>query len=299
MSTGKWTAEDAPSQKGRVALVTGATSGLGKMAATQLAQAGATVILAARNRPKTELVAAEMRQSIADADIHIEQLDLSDLDSVRDLAERLKASWPKLDLLINNAGVMLTPYSPTEEKFEPQMGTNHLGHFALSLQLLPLLRNVIGSRIVVVGSLAHRNGKIDLDDLNWKSRKYSSGQAYCDSKLANLLFVHEMNRRLRGRNADPIAVAAHPGWSSTDLQRNSMLMRVGNVLLGQKAYDGALATFRAATDPSANAGDYFGPGGLFEMRGPPVKVEIDARGRDDAMATALWEKSEELTGVSF
>ncbi|MCG8443366.1 MAG: short chain dehydrogenase, partial [Caulobacterales bacterium] len=199
-----------------------------------------------------------------------------------------------------NAGVMVPPYAKTEDGFELQFGTNHLGHFALTGRLLGALKAAAGSRLVVVSSLAHRYGGLDFADLAWESRPYSARRAYCDSKLANLLFAHELARRLEAAGANaPRVTAAHPGWTSTDLQRHASSFRFLNIFFGQDIRAGALPTLRAAFDPDARAGDYFGPSRHFEMHGPPVTVRSNARSRDEDAARRLWEISEELTGVAY
>lgn len=312
----QWTEANIPPQAGRTVIVTGATSGIGRQAARALAEKGARVIIAARNIEKADRVARDIRAGMANdgtnnaADIStsadnmagellIEKLDLASLSSIRDFAEKIASEHSRLDMLINNAGVMFCPLSRTQDGFEQQIGVNHLGHFALTGLLLPMLKQTTGSRVISVASLAHKGGKIDLDDLNWENRDYSSVQAYCDSKLANLLFMNELNRRLKGQSADPIAVAAHPGWTSTELQRHSTMTKVGNFLFGQKASVGALPTLRAATGPTANMGAYFGPRGLLEMRGLPVKVSMEDKAKDEEQAGRLWTLSEQLTGITY
>jgi NAD(P)-dependent dehydrogenase (short-subunit alcohol dehydrogenase family) len=294
-----WTTVEIPDQGGRLAVITGATSGLGKEAARVLAHKGATVLLAVRNVRKGEDVVGEIRGAVQDADVAVRELDLARLSSVRRFAEGIAKERDRLDVLINNAGVMMCPYEKTEDGFEIQMGTNHLGHFALTGLLAPLLRATPGSRVVATSSIAHRRGKIDLADLNWETRPYNSLQAYADSKLANLYFAYELARRGRTDPELPTATAAHPGWTRTDLQRHSGVMRFLNRFLSQAPEKGVLPTLRAAVDDGAEPGDYFGPAGFFELHGPPVRVESTARSHDEGAARELWVLSENLTGVSF
>jgi NAD(P)-dependent dehydrogenase (short-subunit alcohol dehydrogenase family) len=193
-----------------------------------------------------------------------------------------------LDLLVANAVVMFPPYGKTEDGFELQFGINHLGHFALVGRLLPLLGSTRGARLIIVSSLAHRGGKLDFADLNRESRKFNAQQAYCDSKLANLLFAYELTRRLNDAGQTLGVTAAHPGWTRTELQRHAGIFRALNPIFSQVAEVGALPSLRAAFDPAAKSGDYFGPSGALEMRGPPVKVGSNARSHDRALAQTLW-----------
>ncbi len=298
-SSSKWDTGQVPDQSGRVAVVTGSTSGIGMEAAKALAAKNATVILAARNADKAGAVIDEARARQPDADMHFEQLELTSLQSVKDFAARIAEKHARLDLLVNNAGIMMCPYGTTEDGFELQFGTNHLGHFALTGHLLPLLKSTAGSRVVVVSSLAHRRGNLDFTDLNWQRRKYNSSQAYCDSKLANLLFANELARRLATVGGCPLVTAAHPGWTQTDLQRHARIFSLLNPFVAQKTAMGALPTLRAAIDKDAGPGDYFGPGGRSEMRGYPVKVECTEIARDEELGAHLWELSEQMTGVTY
>jgi NAD(P)-dependent dehydrogenase (short-subunit alcohol dehydrogenase family) len=299
MSAAPWTADQIADQTGRRVVITGATSGLGKEAARVLAEKNATVIIAARNTQKAEATAAEIRANHPNADISCRALDLSSLKSVAGFAESLSADVDRLDVLINNAGVMMCPYSKTEDGFEIQMGTNHLGHFALTGHLMPLLKKTAGARIVVLSSIAHRAGNFDLADLNWETRKYKTGKAYGDSKIANLYFAYELTKRLAGDDNAPVVTAAHPGWTATDLQRHSGPAAFLNPFLAQGVAMGTLPTLRAGFDQGAAPGDYFGPNKFFQMRGYPIKVTSNARSHDTQTADALWRKSEELTGVTF
>lgn len=294
-----WNSNHIPDQKGRVIIITGATSGLGKEAARVLASKNAEVVLAVRNKSKAEQSVAEIKQEFPYANLEVIKLELDNLQSVHDFATNVKSSYHRLDVLINNAGVMLSPYSQTKDGFENQMGVNHFGHFALTGLLLPLLMETSGSRIVVTSSMAHKSGKINLDDINWKKRKYRSMQAYADSKLANLYFAYELGRKLQNAENTPMVIAAHPGHASTDLQRHSLFWRLMNHVSGQKVEKGILPTLRAGFDESAKVGDYYGPSGFMEVKGAPVLVKSTALSHDQNIAKKLWEISEELTKVKF
>jgi NAD(P)-dependent dehydrogenase (short-subunit alcohol dehydrogenase family) len=226
-------------------------------------------------------------------------LDLSDLDSVAAFASAFAAAHPRLDLLVNNAGVMVPPLGRTKQGFELQFGTNHLGHFALAARLLPLLERTSGARVVVVSSSAQNLGRIDFDDLNWERRSYSAWSAYAQSKLANMMFALELRRRLVRADSELRVTAAHPGWTATDLQRTSGVVRLLNPLFAMKPHDGALPTLRAATDPSAESGSYWGPSRFSEMNGPPARARVSERAKDETVAKRLWDESEKLTGVAF
>ncbi len=297
MSSADWDTSNIPPQHDRVAIVTGASSGIGLAAAEALAAKGASVVLASRDTRKGERALAQLQHSLPEADAVFAQLDLADLASVRRFSEQFLAENQRLDMLINNAGIMMCPYAQTRDGFEIQFGTNHLGHFALTCLLLPLLRQTAGSRVVVVSSLAHRGGKLDFDDLDWRKREYSTTQAYCDSKLANLLFAQELARRLGDSGSNPLVTAAHPGWTRTELQRHVWKYRVLGLFMGQGTDRGALPTLRAAIDANAAPGDYYGPGGKQEMRGAPVRVACSDTARDPALAARLWQVSRELTGI--
>ena len=297
MSTNKWTAENIPDQKGRIAIVTGSSSGIGFEAAKALANKNAKVIVAVRNLEKGEKAKSKILSKNKNADVELMKLDLADLSSVKTFAQEFKNKFQKLDLLINNAGVMIPPYSKTKDGFELQMGTNHLGHFALTLQLLDLINAAPNARIVNVASSAHKYGKIDFNDLHWEKRKYKSWRAYGDSKIANLYFTQELGRKLIDKKV--IVTAAHPGWTATDLQRYSKMFEFLNQFFAMNQEQGALPTLRAATDDSANSGDYYGPDGWQEWRGYPVKVDMTKLAKDDNIAKKLWEVSEELTDVKL
>ncbi len=299
MSTDVWSSEHVPSQAGRRAIVTGGGSGIGLEAARVLAARGCAVTLAVRDIDKGQKAAQSIRRDCPGADITVEKLDLADLQSVAQFAERYKAGHQHLDLLINNAGVMMCPYATTRNGFEIQFGTNHLGHFALTGHLLSLLRATEDSRVVNVSSLAHWQGEPDFDDIHWQRRSYSTSQAYCDSKLANLLFTLGLVEKLEDHADTPMVLAAHPGWTRTDLQRHAWKYRFLGLFLAQDAATGALPTLRAAVDPEALPGDYFGPSKKKEMHGPPAIAALSERARDHEAARRLWQLSEELTGVSY
>jgi NAD(P)-dependent dehydrogenase (short-subunit alcohol dehydrogenase family) len=301
--TAKWTKQDVPDQHGRVAVVTGANSGIGYEAALVLAGRGATVVLACRQVDKGQEAAQRIHNATPGASVDVEALDLSSLASIRDFAKQLHSTHAAVDLLINNAGVMWTPPSRTDDGFELQFGTNHLGHFALTGQLLDLLLPVPGSRVVTVSSFGHRTGRIDFDDLQ-SERRYGRHQAYAQSKLANLMFTYELQRRLDGAGAGTIAVAAHPGTAHTNLVHNSpTVLRALNdrfsPLISQDAAMGALPTLRAATDPGVRGGEYYGPSGFMEQRGSPKVVRSIKRSHDTAAQRRLWDVSERLTGIAY
>jgi len=297
---GKWTTADIPDQTRRTAVVTGANTGLGYETATALAANGAHVVLAVRNIEKGKAAADLIARAHPGASVAIQELDLTSLDSVRAAADQLRSNYDSIDLLINNAGVMMTPKSATKDGFELQFGTNHLGHFALTNLLLDRVLAAPGSRVVTVSSVGHRfarNG-IRFDDLQW-DREYSRVGAYGQSKLANLMFTYELQRRLRG--TDTIAAAAHPGGSNTELDRNlpQWINVVGRplMLLAQSADMGALPTLRAATDPGVLGGQYYGPDGFGEQRGYPKVVSSSKVSHDAEAQRRLWAVSEELTSV--
>ncbi len=292
MTSSKWTASDLPSMTGRTAIVTGANSGLGLVTTRQLAKAGAKVVLAVRDTKKGEAAAATVS-----GDTEVRQLDLADLASVRAFAD----AWTgPVDLLVNNAGIMAIPEYRTADGFEMQIGTNHLGHFALTNLLLPHLTD----RVVTVSSQAHRTGSIRLDDLNWEKGGYKPWAAYGQSKLANLLFTLELQRRLDDAGSGVRALAAHPGYAATNLQSRSEsrimdgFMKVANKVFAQSDEMGALPTlFAASQDLPGNS--YLGPDGFQEQRGHPTLVGCTAKAKDADTARKLWGLSEQLTGVAF
>jgi NAD(P)-dependent dehydrogenase (short-subunit alcohol dehydrogenase family) len=299
----KWTTTDIADQTGRVAVITGANTGLGYETAAALAAKGARVVLAVRNLDKGKDAAALINKRSPAAEVILQELDLTSLDSIRAAAEQLRSDHDRIDLLINNAGVMYTPKSTTKDGFELQFGTNHLGHFAFTGLLLDRLLPVAGSRVVTVSSIGHRlRADIHFDDLQWE-RSYSRVGAYGQSKLANLMFTYELQRRL-APHGTTIAAAAHPGGSHTELSRNlpPLLRRVYSVIepvVAQDAAIGALPTLRAATDPGVHGGQYFGPDGFGQMRGHPKVVASSAKSHDVEVQKRLWAVSEELTGVVY
>jgi len=298
--TGGWGISDIPDQTGRIAVITGANSGIGYQAARYLAGRGATVVLAARDAVKTKAAHDQLLGQVPEARLDTVALDLASLDSVRQAAIEIRARYPRLDLLINNAGVMMSPHGQTADGFELQLGTNHLGHFALTGLVLPSLLDVDGSRVVTISSNGHKMGRINFTDLQ-SERRYNRVTAYAQSKLANLMFTYELQRRLTQAHAPTIAVAAHPGTSDTNLVRHLPgWMQAGSRLVpSQDAAGGALPTLRAATDPQAKGGDYYGPSGFGEFSGPPVRVRSSARSHDAAAGRQLWAISEQLTGVTY
>jgi NAD(P)-dependent dehydrogenase (short-subunit alcohol dehydrogenase family) len=302
MTTTKWTTAYIPDQTGRTAVITGANTGLGYETAKALATKGAHVVLAVRNVDKGKEAADRITAAAPGASVTVQALDLTSLESVRAAAHELRFTHDRIDLLINNAGVMTTPASTTKDGFELQFGTNHLGHFALTNLLLDRVLEAPDSRVVTVSSAGHRWARgIRFDDLQW-ARRYSRIGAYGQSKLANLMFTYELQRRLTGTNT--IAVAAHPGTSNTGLLRNTPapIRAVADAigpLLGQSSDMGALPTLRAATDPDVHGGQYFGPGGFRELRGYPKVVPSSAASHNTAAQRRLWAVSEELTKVVY
>ena len=293
-----WTAADIPAQTGRVAVVTGANSGIGLETAKALAAKGAEVVMACRNLQKAEAAAAAIRREVPGAKLRVMQLDLADLESVQAFAEAFGADYDTLDLLINNAGVMVPPLTRTKDNFEVQFGANHLGHFALTGRLLEQLQATPGARVVNVSSGAHKMGRIDFDNLH-AEKGYRAWSAYAQSKLANLLFTLGLNRVFASSGTDALAAAAHPGWTGTNLQAHSGPMRFLNRFFAQTPAMGALPTLYAATAPDVQPNDYFGPNGFQEMRGYPEKVSPTGAARDAAVAERLWTVSEKLTDVRY
>lgn len=305
-----WNVERMPSLRRKLAIVTGATSGIGAETALGLAKAGARVILASRNAAKGAEVLEWIRSNHPMANVGFEILDLSSLASVQDFAERISWAESRIDLLVNNAGVMAIPdRMVTEDGFEMQLGANYLGHFALTLRLLPRLLAAPAARVVTVSSLAHCSGRIHLDDLQLE-RGYRPWAAYCQSKLATLIFALELERRARSAGWELTSNAAHPGYARTGLQSTGPRMgrgrpgaleraiRMLEPLLSQSAAEGALPTLLAATAPEAEGGAMYGPSGFYEMKGPPGRAEISDHATDPEVGARLWEMSERLTGVA-
>lgn len=294
-----WTVDDILDQSGRMVIVTGANTGIGFETARELARKGAHVTLACRSLDKGREAVKRILADCARAAVSLEQLDLSDLRNVEAFAARFADQHERLDLLILNAGVMVPPESKTAQGFELQFGVNHLGHFALTGTLLPLVMATEGSRVVVVSSTAATRGGMHFDDLQFEKRGYAPWQAYAQSKLANQLFTLELQRRLRAARSSVLVTAAHPGWTATDLQRTTVLARFLNRFVAMKPPQGALPTLRAATDPEASGGDYYGPDGFLQMRGYPRRVDMVKQAQNSGDAARLWEVSEDLTGVHY
>jgi len=303
MTNSGWTLQDIPDQSGRVVVVTGANSGTGFETAKVLASRGATVILACRNAMRAEEAVRRIQITHRGSQVEAQLLDLGSLKSVREAAAAILARHDRLDLLINNAGVMVPPYGKTEDGFETQIGTNHFGPYVFTGLLLDRLRATPESRIVTMSSGAHRMGRIHFEDLHFE-HTYRAWAAYSQSKLANLLFTYELQRRLSAAGSATLAVAAHPGWARTELQRHagwiSLLKVLGiEALLSQDALGGALPLLRAATDPAAQGGDYFGPSGFQEMKGTPIRVQSTPRAQDSDLQQRLWRCSELSTGFTY
>jgi NAD(P)-dependent dehydrogenase (short-subunit alcohol dehydrogenase family) len=301
----KWTAADIPDQSGRIAVVTGANSGLGLVTARELARAGASVVIACRNLAKGEQAAAAMRSAVGDAEIEVGELDLADLGSVRAFAAGLSGRREHVDLLVNNAGVMAPPRRLTKDGFESQFGTNHLGHFALTGLLLGTLLAAPEPCVVTLSSGAHRMGTIRFDDLQWE-HGYNNWRAYGQSKLANLMFCFELQRRATAAGTSLRSVAAHPGYAATNLQfagpsrfYERGIMAVSNSVIAQSAEMGSLPTLYAATTPDLPGGSFAGPDGFMEMRGYPKLTTAAGKAYDESMWRRLWEVSQELTGVQY
>ncbi|MFW6435245.1 MAG: oxidoreductase [Halovenus sp.] len=308
-----WTADQMPECSEKTVLITGANSGLGFEATKAFARQGATVIMACRSTERGEQAAQEIAEQLpggTGATLNVRQCDLASLDSIEAFADEVRDAYDDLHILCNNAGVMAIPRSETEDGFEMQFGVNHLGHFALTGQLLDLLVGTEGeTRIVTHSSGAHTTGEVDFDDLH-REESYSKWGAYGQSKLANLLFAYELQRRLDGAGiTETKSVACHPGYAATNLQYRGpeqsgsriklATMRVANAVFGQSASTGALPLLYAATAPDVRGGEYYGPGGLLNMRGPPERQESSDASHDEADARQLWERSEELTGVTY
>lgn len=301
-----WTTDNIPDLTGKVIIVTGANSGLGYDATKEFARKGAQTIMASRDMNKAQIALDQIQAEIPKAKAEIMHLDLASLACVHRFADEFKAKYDRLDVLVNNAGIMWVPYGKTEDGFESQFGTNHLGHFALTGLLIDLLRKITGSRVVTVSSKAHRSGVMDFENLMFENGEgYSPHRAYGRSKLANLLFTYELQRRFEANNVAAIAVAAHPGGSNTNLYRYGENLRWFRILrplamgIVQSAAMGALPTIRAAVDPNVRGGEYYGPGGFRQLRGYPVPVESNKASHNQADARRLWQVSEQLTGVRY
>jgi NAD(P)-dependent dehydrogenase (short-subunit alcohol dehydrogenase family) len=293
----------APSQKGKIAIVTGANIGLGYETALGFAKLGAKVILACRNHEKAEEAKRAILRKVPEADLDILLIDLKSLGSVRRFAEKFKEKYAKLDLLVLNAGIMAPPFSKTEDGFESQMAVNYFSHFLLTNLLFPILKKTKDSRIISLSSIAHRNGKIDFENIN-AEKSYSNWEAYSQSKLACLMFAYELQRRINSAGINAKSVAAHPGLSNTNLAQNSpwiskVLFGPISKIIGQDAKSGALPTLMAALEPSVKGGEYYGPDGFMEAKGNPIKVKSTGLSHNVSIAQKLWQESERLTGQEF
>lgn len=306
-----WTEQDVPDQSGRTVVITGASAGLGLENTRALAAAGARVVMATRDAHKTEQAAARVRRAVPGAVLEHVALDLADLRSVADAVGVIADRHASVDTVIANAGLMATPERRTADGFELQIGVNHLGHAAFVAGLLPTVQAATAGRIVVVSSEAHRIGQLDVDDLNWERRRYQRWGAYGQSKLANLLYLRELARRLEVAGSPIVAAAAHPGYARTELQTkgptmqggvsgrlNDLANRVANAVVAQSSAQGALPQLLAATAPDVPNGSYWGPQSLGGARGAPGRAGRSAAAKDDATARRLWEVTEQLTGVS-
>ena len=303
----KWTATDIPDQTGRVVIITGANSGLGYESALALARKGATVVMACRNAVQGQQALNRIKQAVPNAKLELASLDLSGLASVRAFGDSFKASHDRLDVLMNNAGVMAIPRRETKDGFEMQLGVNHLGHFALTGLLLDLLLKTPRSRVVSTSSGLYVLGQLNLDDLQMKN-KYKAWDSYGRSKLSNLLFAFELQRRLKAAGADVISLVAHPGFASTNLQGTSasassnpitkFLTPIGNAVFAQSATMGALPQLYAATASDAQGGQYYGPD-FLDWRGYPKLTHANAKANDPETARRLWEASEKLTQTHY
>ena len=308
-SSDGWTTESMADQTGRTVIVTGANSGLGFEATKALAERGAHVVMGCRSTDRGEQARETIREEFPAASLSVRELDLADLSSVRSFAETFTEEYSSLDVLCNNAGVMAIPRQETADGFEMQFGVNHLGHFALTGHLLDTLESTSGeTRVVTHSSGVHERGRIDFDDLHWEDT-YDKWGAYAQSKLANLLFAYELDRRLEAADASVLSTACHPGYAATNLQRRgpeqsgSRLrlagMKAANAVLAQSAADGALPLLYAATEEGIEGREYVGPGGFMNMRGRPEVQESNERSRDEETAERLWTVSEEQTGVKY
>jgi NAD(P)-dependent dehydrogenase (short-subunit alcohol dehydrogenase family) len=298
-----WEPERIPDQTGRIAVVTGANSGLGLVAARELARKGARVVMACRNLDKGHAAVDAIRSEVPDAQLQLDELDLASLASVRSFAERFTDTHDALDLLLNNAGVMAAPRRQTADGFELHLGTNHLGHFALTNLLLPLMEGREDARVVTLSSNAHKTVRgIAFDNLNG-DRRYFRWNAYGQSKLANLLFALELDRRLKARGSTVKSLAAHPGYAATNLQSaaaplvDRLFMKVGNAVVAQNDEMGALPVLYAATEPGLEGGTYAGPDGIGEHRGHPKVVQPNRAARNEESARRLWDVSADVTAV--
>jgi NAD(P)-dependent dehydrogenase (short-subunit alcohol dehydrogenase family) len=305
----KWTSEDMPDMEGKTVIVTGANSGLGFEATRKFAEKNARVVMACRSLEKGKEAKEEVEEELEDPELEVRRIDLADLGSVEDFAKEFKANNDELHVLCNNAGVMAIPRSETEDGFEQQFGVNHLGHFALTGHLIEVLEDTEGdTRVVTQSSMLHENGEINFDDLMMEE-DYDKWDAYAQSKLANVLFGYELDRKLRRANSRVKSVVCHPGFASTNLQYRGpeeegsklklWMMKFANAVVAQSAEKGALPMLYAATSEEIDGGEYIGPSGFKNMRGYPEEQESSLASQDKDIAEALWNRSEALTGVDF
>lgn len=297
-----WNASHIPSLQGKTIIVTGANSGLGLGTTKELARKGAKIVMAVRNMDKGQKAYDEIKKEIGQADLHLMKLDLSDIDAVRAFAKQFKAEYDRLDILINNAGVMMpVKRFETKQGFEGQFGTNHIGHFVLTQELFDLIESTPNSRIVTLSSLVAKMGKADIywDDMQFE-KSYDKMATYAQSKLANMLFAYELDARLRERNSQTISVLAHPGYTATNLQQHMGLSgKIMNFLFAQKVEMGILPTLRAATDAGVQGGQYYGPAKMMNWRGYPVQNEPNNMAKDRAATKRFWEATEEMSKTTF
>jgi NAD(P)-dependent dehydrogenase (short-subunit alcohol dehydrogenase family) len=295
----KWDSNDMPDQTGKIAIVTGSNTGTGYHIAHGLASKGAQVIMACRSIKRAELAKLNIISELPDSKITTEILDLADLASIYEFSKIIKGKYKKIDILINNAGVMVPPKSNTKDGFELQFGTNHIGHFVLTGELLPLLEESGNARIITMSSIAHNSGKIDFNDLNSEKKRYSRWGAYSQSKLANLIFALELDRRLKSRKSSIVSLGSHPGWSATDLQRHSLIFRFLNKFFGMSAKKGAAPSLYAATVKDAIKYPYWGVTKNGEMHGWTGRAKINSKAKDLEVAERLWNISCELSGIEY
>ncbi len=292
-----WKFEDIPSQKGKVAIVTGANRGIGFEVVKALARKGAQVIMACRNLDNSEKAKNKILSEYPNVKIDMIYLDLANLSSIREFVTKFQEKYSRLDILCNNAGIFQTPQQKTVDGFELHFGTNHLGHFALTGLLIEMLIKTKNSRIITMSSWGHKFGEIHFDDLNL-DKNYSKGNVYAQSKLANLLFAYELQRKLESNGRNVLSIASHPGWTRTKLSK-SILIRIFNPFMGMKPENGALSMIYAATAPEAEGGAYYGPNGRLGIKGYPKKVKSNEKSHNLELAKRLWEVSEDLTCIKF
>jgi NAD(P)-dependent dehydrogenase (short-subunit alcohol dehydrogenase family) len=299
MSKSQWTTSNIPDMSGKVVIVTGGNSGLGLETVRQLAKKGASTIMAARSEEKGKTAIASLMAELPNAKIELMLLDLANLASIKSFVDTFKVKYDQLHLLINNAGVMALPTRhETADGFEMQFGTNHLGHFALTGQLLDLIESTDGGRVVNVSSMAHRRGKVDFANIN-SEKRYNAWEAYGLSKISNLYFTYEMQRKLDKAGKKTRVLAAHPGWTQTNLQKHSGFANFLNPFLAQKVDMGTLPQLMAAVQPDIKGGEYYGPKGFMEMKGYPVQVDSIPSTKDIGIAARLWDESEKMTGIKY